>query len=332
MTHAKTQEADLILAGASQVVTFRGVGRGEVADAVAASTLTEASVAMADGCIVDVGPASEIKRRVRLRPGGESLDCRGQVILPGLMDAHTHLPFAGLRADEFRRRLAGDSYEDIARAGGGIRATLAATRRASLTELVENCLARMDRMLLHGVTTAEAKSGYGLDLPTELRQLRAICGAGRRHPVALVPTLLAAHIVPPEMSGRRQEYLDLMIQEILPAVVEQDLARFCDVFIDDGAFTVDEAGVVLRAARDAGLGLRVHADQLGYSGAAGGGGGGPGPPPPPPPPPLLQLFIRRLSGNPRPSSCPPRLPGQSSGRKRSRISPPRTWGDANPVP
>jgi imidazolonepropionase len=260
--------ADLILSSAAQVVTFEDMPRGRVGDRVERSTVTNGSVAAHEGSIVFVGSAEECRQRVRLETEGEEIDCRGRVILPGLIDAHTHLPFAGERAEEFRQRLRGTSYEEIARAGGGIRSTVRSTRQADEDELVAGCLARQDRLLAFGVTTAEAKSGYGLSLRDEIRQLRAISRAGRSHPAELIPTLLAAHVVAPEYADRRVEYVNLVINEIIPAVAREKLARFCDVFVEkDGAFTVEEARMILEAARSRGLDLRLHVDQL----TAGGG-------------------------------------------------------------
>ena len=260
-------QADLILTGASQVVTFRDLPRGPVGEAVAESTVLDGAVACRDGHIVFVGAASECRRQVELRGGGEEIDCSGQVILPGLIDAHTHLPFAGERAGEFRLRLQGKTYEEISAAGGGILSTVSATRAATDDDLLAGCCTRMDRMLAYGVTTAEAKSGYGLSRDQELRLLRVVARADEGHPVDLVPTLLAAHVLPPEFKGRRDAYVDLIIREIIPATAREKLARFCDVFIEEGAFSVAEARAILTAAREAGMDLRVHADQL----TAGGG-------------------------------------------------------------
>ncbi|MFQ5670587.1 MAG: imidazolonepropionase [Acidobacteriota bacterium] len=260
---SRSIQADLILWDASEVVTFRDLPATRLKDAVQATTLSEASVAACRGRIVFVGPSEECRRRVRPADCGEEIDCSGQVILPGLIDCHTHLPFAGDRAHEFRLRLRGVSYEEIARGGGGIVATVRETRQADEDLLVEGCLRRMDRMLLHGATTAEAKSGYGLSLRDEVRQLRAVDRAHRSHPLDLVPTLLAAHVVPPEYAGRRNDYVGLVTDEIIPVVGREGLARFCDVFVEDGAFSVEEARAILRAGRRAGLVPRLHVDQLG---------------------------------------------------------------------
>ncbi|MFQ5720784.1 MAG: imidazolonepropionase [Acidobacteriota bacterium] len=264
----RTIKADLILAGAAEVLTFRDVPRGRVHEAVETSTLRDASVAVRCGKVVFVGDAATCRKRVRLKTSGEEIDCSGQVVLPGLIDAHTHLPFAGDRSHEFRLRLRGARYEDIARAGGGILSTVRDTRAADEDELVEGCLRRMDRLLLHGVTQAEAKSGYGLTLKDEVRQLRAIARADRNHPVDLHATLLAAHVLPGEFAGRRAAYVELITSEIIPTVARRELARFCDVFVEEGAFTVEEARTILSAGVAHGLAPRLHVDQLSAAGGA----------------------------------------------------------------
>jgi len=260
-------QADLILAGAAQVVTFGNLPGGHVGNAVAQGIVHGGSVACREGRIVFVGAADECRHTVDLVAGGNEIDCSGQVILPGLVDAHTHLPFAGDRAQEFRLRLAGKSYEEIAAAGGGILATVTATRAACDEDLQAGCLQRMNRMLSFGVTTAEAKSGYGLTRDHELRLLQILAFADEAHVLDLVPTLLAAHVVPPEYADRRSDYVDLVAEEIVPAAAAAGLARFCDVFVEAGAFSVEEARIILTAARAAGMELRLHVDQL----TAGGG-------------------------------------------------------------
>jgi len=201
--------------------------------------------------------------------GAEVVDAGGGVVMPGLVDCHTHLVFAGSRAGEFAARLEGATYEEILAAGGGILGTVAATRASSLDELTGRARGRMRQLLACGVTTVEVKSGYGLDLATELKLLEAARSLGEEGPQDVVPTFLGAHAVPPERREERQRYVEEVIEEMIPAVVEQGLARFCDVFCEPGlAFDVEESRRVLAAARRAGLGLKVHADQL----TAGGGG------------------------------------------------------------
>ena len=204
---------------------------------------------------------------MRLRGGGRRLDARGGTVLPGFVDPHTHLPFAGWREAEFVARLLGETYESIAAQGGGIRSTVAATRRASSGEIALLVAARLDRMLLHGTTTAEAKSGYGLTLPDEIKQLEAVRLAASAHAMTVVPTFLGAHVVPAERRADRAGYVREVAETMIPEVVRLSLARGCDVFVDDGAFTTAEAETILRAARASGLAIRVHADQR----TAGGG-------------------------------------------------------------
>ena len=211
-----------------------------------------------------VGPASELPAPFREWPRESA---GGRLVVPGLVDCHTHLPFGGWRGDEFAERLAGVSYAEIARRGGGILSTRAATQQVSEDELAERVVGFLEEMLRLGVTTAEAKSGYGLTLADELKQLRAVRRAAAQSPVRLVPTLLAAHTVPAEYKPRRADYVRLVCEEIIPAAAAEGLARFCDVFVEDTAFSLDEAREVLEAGRAHGLRPKLHADQL----TAGGG-------------------------------------------------------------
>jgi imidazolonepropionase len=192
-------------------------------------------------------------------------DAHGATAVPGFIDSHTHIPFAGYRETEFNRRLQGETYEQIAASGGGIASSVHATRRASQEDLVNNILARTRTMARYGTTTAEAKSGYGLSVEGELKQLRAIRDANQRSPVRLIPTCLAAHDFPPESRGSaaaRRGYVSTIIGEILPAVAEEKLAVFCDVFVERGVFTNEEGDAVLRAGAALGLIPRMHADEL----------------------------------------------------------------------
>jgi imidazolonepropionase len=224
-----------------------------------------------EGRIAFVGPAEERRRDFGELPDVERLDGQGGTLIPGFVDPHTHLPWAGTREEEFAARLAGKTYQEIAAAGGGILSTVAATRRASREELVGNVKRRLDQMLAWGTTTAEAKSGYGLNLEDELKQLEAIRAAAAAHPVDLVPTLLAAHEVPAEYRGdvqSRKRYLDLICEEIVPAAAAAGLARFCDVFCETGVFDAAESRRVLAAGVAAGLLPRLHADEFADSGGA----------------------------------------------------------------
>ena len=221
-------------------------------------------IVVRDGRFAFVGREADIDGDLRAAID-DDFDARGATAVPGFIDSHTHLPFAGYRETEFNRRLQGETYEQIAASGGGIASSVHATRRASREELVGNILARARTMARHGTTTAEAKSGYGLTIDAELKQLRAIRDANERSPVRLIPTCLAAHDFPPESrssAAARRGYVSTIIGEILPAVAEEKLAVFCDVFVERGAFSNAEGDAVLRAGSALGLIPRMHADEL----------------------------------------------------------------------
>jgi imidazolonepropionase len=221
-----------------------------------------------DGKIALVGPRQRLVEQLGSVDETPTLDGRGGTLVPGFVDPHTHLPWAGSREEEFAMRLAGKTYMEIAGAGGGILSTVRATRRCSEEELSRLVTRRLDRMLRHGTTTAEAKSGYGLNLEDENKQLRTIRDAAADHPVDLAATLLAAHEIPIEHRENRGRYLDLVCQEIVPAVGEAGLARFCDVFCERGVFSAAESRRVLIAGKEHGLEPRLHADEFVDSGGA----------------------------------------------------------------
>lgn len=225
----------------------------------------DGAVAVRDGRIVAVGRTSALRSRFRAR---STLDAEGSAVLPGFVDAHTHLPFAGTREFELPMKLAGRSYLQILRTGGGIHYTVQETRKAAQADLVRLMLPRLATMLAWGTTTAEAKSGYGLSLAGELRQLRALQDVERRQPVELVRTLLAAHVVPREYARDRRAYVDLVVQRILPRVVDAGLAEYCDAFLERGAFTLTECRRILSRARQMGLMTRLHADEFSNRGGA----------------------------------------------------------------
>jgi imidazolonepropionase len=222
-------------------------------------------IAARDGRIVFAGPHSDF-------PSGadavQRIDCAGRWITPGLVDCHTHLVFGGNRAHEFELRLQGASYEEIARAGGGIVSTVAATRASSEAELVASALPRLDALIGEGVTTLEIKSGYGLNEETEMRQLSAARALGRSRPVAIRTTFLGAHALPPEADGDKDRYIDLVCQEMLPAVAQAGLADAVDAFMEGIAFSGDQTARVFRAAKALGLPVKLHADQLSNLGGA----------------------------------------------------------------
>lgn len=223
----------------------------------------EAAVAIVDGVVAWAGEEATLPADYRDLPRH---DAGGAAVLPGFVDAHTHLVFAGDRSDEFDRRLRGDTYEEILAAGGGILSTVAATRAAAEDELFAEAADRARRMLANGTTTVEIKSGYGLDLETEVRMLRVASRIDHDLPIDVVPTFLGAHVVPAEFRADRGAYVDLVCGPMLDACAP--LARFCDAFCDAAAFTIPETRRILEAARRHHLGLRLHADQLGHLGAA----------------------------------------------------------------
>ncbi len=259
--------ADLLVEDAAQLVTVAG-GAGPRAGAALGDLglVPGGSVAAADGQIIAVGPAGEVRAAVAVAPGARVISAAGRVVLPGFVDPHTHLVYAGSRIHEYEMRLRGATYLEIAAAGGGILSTVAATRAASEDHLVELGAERLDRMLACGTTTVEAKSGYGLSLDDELKQLRAAHRLSARHPVDVIPTVLAAHAVPPGYAG--DAYVRLVIREILPAVADEDLAEFCDAFVDVGAFTPAQGRAVLEAGAELGLVPKLHADEFSDTGGA----------------------------------------------------------------
>lgn len=248
-------KVDLLLRNAGQLLTMGGPG-GRI------GLIEGGAVAARGGRISWVGRDVDVAAAVELEPGAVVIDAEGGVVMPGLVDPHTHLIFAGSRHQEFALRLAGKGYLEILAAGGGILSTVRATRAASLDELVEGARGRLARLLSFGVTTCEVKSGYGLELETELKMLEAARVLGQTQPVRIVPTLLAAHAVPEEHRARPEGYVELVCDEMIPEVARRGLAEQCDVFLDQGAFSRDQARRVLEAAKAAGLRPRLHAGQF----------------------------------------------------------------------
>jgi imidazolonepropionase len=261
-------EADLILVGISEFATPTGTAALQGAATGRLRVVPDAAVACRAGEIVWAGPEADLAQAVRPLDAVRRIDAGGGTVLPGFVDSHTHLPFAGWREREFDERLRGATYSEIAAAGGGILSTVAETRRTSRDELARLVRGRLDAMLRLGTTTVEAKSGYGLSYEDELKQLEALRDASTGHPVEVVPTFLGAHTVPTEYRERRADYVDLLVERLLPEVARRGLAEFADAFVDANAFTLEEARRVLEAARSHGLGVRLHADQLADDGAA----------------------------------------------------------------
>jgi len=243
---------DLVVYGASQVAT--------PTDEDEMVTFRDAAVAIEDGIVTAIGSTEEVTRDHPPENATDAVDAAGRTVLPGFVDPHTHAAFAGDRADEFTAKLAGADYQDILAEGGGILRTVRATRDASRDQLVENLLAQLDVMLAHGTTTAEVKSGYGLDVETEVKMLEAIDEAASRHPIDVVPTFMGAHAVPEDTAP--EEYVDRVVEEQLPVVAKHDLAEFCDVFCEAGVFSVDQSRRVLEAGVEQGLTPKIHADEF----------------------------------------------------------------------
>ncbi|HUG75714.1 MAG TPA: imidazolonepropionase [Acidimicrobiia bacterium] len=250
-----TLDRSLLVTNIGALVTNASGVPGDV------GVLRDGAVGVRDGVISWVGLAAEVPDEYREVP---LVDVEGRAAIPGFVDAHTHLVFAGDRSDEFARRLAGEDYEEILASGGGIHSTVAATRAASFESLVSDATARLDRMLACGTTTVEAKSGYGLTTADEVRILEATRDAAERSPVDVVATFLGAHV--PDRGVATDAYVDLVVDEMLPACAP--LASFCDVFCDPAAFGSEDTERILRAARALGLDLRLHAEQLGHGGGA----------------------------------------------------------------
>lgn len=229
-------------------------------------SVPDATIAGENGRIVYAGP--DPVGGIALSASAQTLDASGCTVVPGFVDPHTHAMFAGDRRGELQRRLAGATYADIAAGGGGILSTVRATREASPQTLVAETRGRLDEMLACGTTTAEIKSGYGLNTATELKMLRGVRELAGSHPIRLVPTFLGAHEVPSEFRQQRDKYVRLIIDEMIPAVAKEHLAEWCDVFCETGVFTPDDSREILRAGQAAGMKARIHADELGASGGS----------------------------------------------------------------
>ena len=261
----------LFLVNITQLVTLRSTADGPRRGASLSELgiLQDAAVLCVGGKIVSVGSTKDALRDPWLRKNRKKaieIDCGGRVVLPGFVDSHTHPVFTHPRLVDFEKRISGASYEEIAEAGGGIRSSIEGVRKASKTALTQKVSAVLADLARHGTTTVEAKSGYGLNLESELKSLEAIRGAAREWPGTVVPTFLGAHAVPPEYRERShkgsQQYVDLVCNEMIPAVAKRKLAQFVDVFCDRGAFSAGETAQIFAAAKDHGLAVRAHLGQL----------------------------------------------------------------------
>lgn len=249
----------LLIKNAAQIVTplghtaLKGTAMKEV------QIYENTSVLIEDGCIKAIGNDPSWEANV---PTDKQIDATGKTVLPGFVDSHTHFVFGGYRADEFLWRMEGMTYMEIMERGGGINNTMQATRNASAEELIDHSLDILNKMLAFGITTVEGKSGYGMDHDTELRQLEVMKELEKRQPVEIVRTFLGAHSIPPEFKGRNQEFLQFLVDEVMPDVKEKDLAQFCDIFCEKGVFSIEESRKFLQQAKDMGFDLKIHADEI----------------------------------------------------------------------
>jgi len=258
-------EIDLLIKNAKELLTLSSSFDD---DGSGLGIIRNGAVAVKEGRISWTGRTDQLPGDFVISPGGQEIDARDKVIMPGLTDSHTHLIFAGSREDEFEQRIQGLSYLEIARRGGGILSTVEATRRASFEELFLLGKRRLDRLLSKGVTTIEAKSGYGLSLKDELKILQVMRALQGEHPVDIIPTFLGAHSIPLEFKNERERYLNLLTEEMIPKVAEEGLAEYCDVFCEEKAFTIEESRRILEVGKRYGLKPKIHADQLSEGGGA----------------------------------------------------------------
>lgn len=260
--------SDVIVMHASELLTLRGPERARAKTEMSElSMIQDGAVAVSDGVIKDVGKTASILKEHDSR-GIERIDAKGRVVMPGFVDPHTHLVYAGSREFELELKAKGKSYMEILEEGGGIYRTVKDTRAASWEELYDQSAARLRSMIAHGSTTIEAKSGYGLDKHTEMRMLEVVKKLGADYSVHLVPTFLGAHAVPPEHHSRPDDYIDFVVTDVMPEVSRRKLAEFCDVFCEKGVFTIEQSRKVLLAGKNLGMKLKVHADEFRSSGGA----------------------------------------------------------------
>jgi imidazolonepropionase len=255
---------DFVITNAEELLTLSpSLGKGS-----GLGIIHHGAIGISKGRISWVGKTEEISGKFSWSRDGREIDGTGKVVMPGLIDAHTHLIFAGSRENEFEQRIQGLTYQEIAGAGGGILSTVEATRRSSFDELLSLGKRRLDRMLFKGVTTVEAKSGYGLSLQDEMKILKVMKALQEDHPIDIVPTFLGAHTVPKEFRQDRGRYVDLLTEEMIPQVAQERLAEFCDVFCEEKAFTLEESRRILETGKRYGLKPKIHADQLSSGGGA----------------------------------------------------------------
>jgi imidazolonepropionase len=268
----ETMNGNLIIKNAAELVTCSGFKAKKGKEMADLHIIFDGAVIIKEGIIAAVGKTKDIVRQYEKSGVDLSefdlIEARDKAVLPGFVDSHTHFVFGGYRADEFSWRLQGDSYMEIMQRGGGIVNTVKATRKAAKAELIQSGIKRLDSMLSFGVTTAEGKSGYGLDRKTEIKQLEVMAYLDRIHYVDVVPTFLGAHAVPEEYKGKEDAFIDFMANEVMAEVAERHLAEFCDIFCEKTVFSVDQSRRLLTRAKDLGLRLKLHADEIVQLGGA----------------------------------------------------------------
>lgn len=257
---------NMIIKNAAELVTCSGFAAKKGPEMADLKIIHDGALVIKDGIIEAVGQSLDIEKQLKQegtdQSGFDVIDARGKAVLPGFVDSHTHLVFGGYRAEEFAWRLRGDSYMQIMQRGGGIVNTVEATRQASPEQLLQAGIKRLNSMLSFGVTTVEGKSGYGLDRETELKQLEVMARLDRIHYLDVVPTFLGAHAVPQDYKGKPDAFIDFIIKDVLPRVAEQQLAEFCDIFCEKDVFSIEQSRRLLSRAKELGLKLKLHADEI----------------------------------------------------------------------
>jgi imidazolonepropionase len=263
---------NMIIINAAELVTCSGFAAKKGKDMANLHVIEDGAVIIREGLIEAVGATGDIEKQFKKTGADLSdfdmIDARGKAVLPGFVDSHTHFVFGGYRAEEFCWRLRGDSYMEIMQRGGGIVNTVTATRQASAEELIGCGIKRLNSMLSFGVTTAEGKSGYGLDRRTEIKQLEVMAHLDKIHYIDVVPTFLGAHAVPEEYKGKEDAFIDFMANEVIPEVADSGLAEFCDIFCEKNVFSVEQSRRLLSCAKDLGLKIKLHADEIVQLGGA----------------------------------------------------------------
>ena len=263
---------NMIIKNAAELVTCSGFSAKKGKEMADLRIIEDGAVIIKEGLIETVGQTGNIEKQFKKSGADHSdfdiIDARGKAVLPGFVDSHTHLVFGGYRAEEFSWRLRGDSYMEIMQRGGGIVNTVNATRQASAEELLKSGIKRLNSMLSFGVTTVEGKSGYGLDRETEIKQLEVMARLNQIHYLDVVPTFLGAHAVPQEYKSKQEAFIDFMAADVLPRVADQNLAEFCDIFCEKSVFSVEQSRRLLTRAKELGLKLKLHADEIVQLGGA----------------------------------------------------------------